>query len=299
MTVKALARACQLLEELAGGKARPLYGDNYPGKPGAKRIELHPGGQPLDRSVIADLQRGRILHSPHPTRGSMAAVMIEGTRNWSGNVAWQPVEVVRPADVDTLLHPHFDPVAKDQARRDGTCLASGVNASPGAAVGVAAFDADLAEEWGLAGKAVIMVRPETKPDDVHGMIAAKGILTSRGGATSHAAVVARQFGKPAVVGCEAVEIDLAARILRVNGTVLKEGDWLSIDGTSGEVFAGQLPTQVNKGIGGHHTGSAGRCYDGEPWAGGQLRRIQKLPRSAVRLAVIKHQLAPETRCLLQ
>jgi pyruvate,orthophosphate dikinase len=150
---------------------------------------------------------------------------------------------VRPADVDTLLHPHFDPAAKDKARREGTCLASGVNASPGAAVGVAAFDADLAEEWGLAGKAVIMVRPETKPDDVHGMIAAKGILTSRGGATSHAAVVARQFGKPAVVGCEALEIDLTTRILKVNGTIVKEGDWLSIDGTSGEVFAGQLPTQ--------------------------------------------------------
>jgi pyruvate, orthophosphate dikinase len=150
---------------------------------------------------------------------------------------------VRPADVDTLLHPHFDPVAKDNARRDGTCLASGVNASPGAAVGVAAFDADLAEEWGLGGKAVIMVRPETKPDDVHGMIAARGILTSRGGATSHAAVVARQFGKPAVVGCEALEISLAARTLKVGDFVVKEGDWLSIDGTSGEVFAGQLPTQ--------------------------------------------------------
>ncbi len=99
---------------------------------------------------------------------------------------------------------------RSRPRTEGTYLASGVNASPGAAVGIAAFDADLAEEWGLEGKAVIMVRPETKPDDVHGMIASKGILTSRGGATSHAAVVARQFGTPAVVGCEAIEIDLDA-----------------------------------------------------------------------------------------
>jgi pyruvate,orthophosphate dikinase len=151
---------------------------------------------------------------------------------------------VRPADVDTLLHPQFDPAAKKAAYKEGTYLASGVNASPGAAVGIAAFDPDLAEKWGLEGKAVIMVRPETKPDDVHGMIAAKGILTSRGGATSHAAVVARQFGKPAVVGCESIAIDLEARKLEVNGKVVKEGEWLSLDGTSGEVFAGQIATSA-------------------------------------------------------
>ncbi len=151
---------------------------------------------------------------------------------------------VRPADVDALLHPQFDRAGKAKAHEEGTYLASGVNASPGAAVGIAAFDADLAEEWGLGGKAVIMVRPETKPDDVHGMIAAKGILTSRGGATSHAAVVARQFGKPAVVGCEAIEIDLTTRRLAVNGKIIEQGDWLSIDGTTGEVFAGQLPTEA-------------------------------------------------------
>ncbi len=133
---------------------------------------------------------------------------------------------------------------RSRPETEGTYLASGVNASPGAAVGIAAFDADLAEEWGLAGKAVIMVRPETKPDDVHGMIASKGILTSRGGATSHAAVVARQFGTPAVVGCEAIEIDLDARQLEVDGKVVKEGDWLSIDGTTGEVFAGQIATEA-------------------------------------------------------
>jgi pyruvate,orthophosphate dikinase len=151
---------------------------------------------------------------------------------------------VKPGDVDTLLHPQFNADAKAQAHEQGTYLASGVNASPGAAVGIAAFDADLAEEWGLAGKAVIMVRPETKPDDVHGMIASKGIVTSRGGATSHAAVVARQFGTPAVVGCEAIEIDLVGRKLEVHGKTVKEGEWLSIDGTVGEVFAGQIATEA-------------------------------------------------------
>jgi pyruvate, orthophosphate dikinase len=156
----------------------------------------------------------------------------------------EAIQRVRPADVDVLLHPQFDRKAIERARQEGTYLASGVNASPGAAVGIAAFDADLAEEWGQAGKAVIMVRPETKPDDVHGMIAAKGILTSRGGATSHAAVVARQFGKPAVVGCEAIEINLQTRKLEVNGKIVQEGDWLSLDGTAGEVFAGQIPTEA-------------------------------------------------------
>jgi pyruvate,orthophosphate dikinase len=156
----------------------------------------------------------------------------------------EAIQRVTPENVDALLHPQFDPKAKDLAREQGTYLASGVNASPGAAVGIAAFDADLAEKWGLEGKDVIMVRPETKPDDVHGMIASKGILTSRGGATSHAAVVARQFGTPAVVGCEAIEIDLDARQMQAHGRIVKEGEWLSVDGTSGEVFAGQIATEA-------------------------------------------------------
>jgi pyruvate,orthophosphate dikinase len=119
-------------------------------------------------------------------------------------------------------------------------IATGVNASPGAAVGVAAFDADLAEKWGKANRDVIMVRPETKPDDVHGMLASKGILTSRGGATSHAAVVARQFGVPCVCGAEALQIDMKARLLKVGNNVIKEGDVLSIDGGTGEVFVGAI-----------------------------------------------------------
>ena len=108
-----------------------------------------------------------------------------------------------------------------------------------------AFDADTAERWSRdEKKAVIMVRPETKPDDVHGMLAARGILTSRGGRTSHAALVARQFGKPAVVGVAAMDVDPVARVLTVGARVLREGDAVSIDGTTGEVFAGKLDTVV-------------------------------------------------------
>ncbi len=153
----------------------------------------------------------------------------------------EAVRRVTPADVDFLLHPQFDEQAVKDAKNDGRLLATGVNASPGAASGMLAFDADLAEKWGNEGKAVILIRPETKPDDVHGMVAAKGILTARGGATSHAAVVARQFGIPAVCGADALQINLSERTVTSNGHVLREGDWVSIDGGKGEAYVGQLP----------------------------------------------------------
>ena len=153
---------------------------------------------------------------------------------------------VEPQQVEVLLHPRFDEKAKEEARKRGDFLAKGLNASPGAAVGQAAFDANTAEQWGQEGKPVILVRPETTPDDVHGMLQSKGILTQRGGATSHAAVVARGLGLPAVVGCEALQIDLEKRQFTANGITIKEGDWLSIDGTTGEVFRGQLPTFAPK-----------------------------------------------------
>ncbi len=141
--------------------------------------------------------------------------------------------------IDQLLHPRFDEEARKKARR----LAKGLNASPGAAVGIAVFDADTAEELAKKeGKAVILVRPETNPDDVHGMLAAKGILTQHGGATSHAAVVARQLGKPCVAGCEELKVDVDKRQFVVDGTVIKEGDTISLDGARGEVYAGAIPT---------------------------------------------------------
>ncbi len=152
---------------------------------------------------------------------------------------------VTPEQVDFFLHPQFNPTAKKSAKESGRFLATGLNVSPGAAVGVVAFDADLAESWAKNdGKKVIMVRPETKPDDVHGMLAAEGILTSRGGRTSHAALVARQFGKPAVVGVSALEIDMGKRVMTVGELEIEEGDWISIDGTTGDVYLGQLETMV-------------------------------------------------------
>ncbi|MBI3157980.1 MAG: pyruvate, phosphate dikinase [Chloroflexi bacterium] len=155
----------------------------------------------------------------------------------------QAVLRVSPEQVDVLLHPQFDQAAEQQARAEGRLFCSGVNASPGAAVGQAYFDADTAERMAKEhGQAVIMVRPFTKPDDVHGMLAAKGILTSEGGATSHAAVVARQFGVPCVVGAAAARINLEARQMTAGEKVVKEGDWLSVNGTTGEVFLGQLGT---------------------------------------------------------
>jgi pyruvate,orthophosphate dikinase len=142
---------------------------------------------------------------------------------------------VQPAQLDQLLHPQFDPKAKF------TVLAKGLNASPGAAVGKVYFTADVAEARHEAGERVILVRPETSPDDLHGMIAAEGILTSRGGLVSHAAVVARGMGKPAICGAEAVKIDLAGRTFAAGGITVNEGDVISINGTTGEIVVGEVP----------------------------------------------------------
>jgi pyruvate,orthophosphate dikinase len=153
----------------------------------------------------------------------------------------EAVRRVQPAQVDFFLHPQLD----EEAKKATEPFAEGLNVSPGAAVGVVAFDADTAERWAKEdGKKVIMVRPETKPDDVHGMLAAQGILTSRGGRTSHAALVARQFGTPAVVGVSELDIDLINREMSVGDLVVKEGDWISLDGTLGLVYVGEMPTFV-------------------------------------------------------
>ncbi len=196
------------------------------------------------QDVEFTIERGTLfmLQTRNGKRTSAATVRIAVEMAEEGLISREEAVLrVSPSDVSHLLHPQFDEDAKKVAKKDGRMIATGVNASPGAAVGVAAFDADLAEKWGKAKRDVIMVRPETKPDDVHGMLASKGILTSRGGATSHAAVVARQFGVPCVCGAEALDIDLRGRTLAVSGVVIKEGDTVSIDGTSGEVFAGSIP----------------------------------------------------------
>jgi pyruvate, orthophosphate dikinase len=195
------------------------------------------------QDVEFTIERGTLymLQTRDGKRTARAAVRIAVEMADEGMITREEAVLrVTPEQVSLLLHPQFDPKAKDEAKRAGRRIAKGVNASPGAAVGITAFDADLAEKWGKAKRNVIMVRPETKPDDVHGMLAARGILTSRGGATSHAAVVARQFGVPCVCGAEALEIDLRDRVMRVGNVVVHEGDTLSIDGTSGEVFLGEV-----------------------------------------------------------
>ena len=143
---------------------------------------------------------------------------------------------VDPLQINQLLHATIDPKAKLDV------ITNGLPASPGAAVGTLVFDADRAAELGEAGKKVILVRTETTPDDIHGMMAAQGILTSRGGMTSHAAVIARGMGKPAVCGAEAIKIDAVGRTITVGGAVFGEDDVLSIDGATGRVIKGEVPT---------------------------------------------------------
>ncbi|MEI0516394.1 pyruvate, phosphate dikinase [Brachyspira murdochii] len=146
---------------------------------------------------------------------------------------------VNPSDLDQLLHPMFDPSAKKSAK----VIAKGLNASPGAAVGKVVFAADRAEEMKEAGEQTILVRIETSPEDIKGMNAAEGILTARGGSTSHAAVVARGMGKCCVAGCSALEIDYEAKSMKVGDETVKEGDYISIDGSTGEVMLGKVATK--------------------------------------------------------
>jgi pyruvate, orthophosphate dikinase len=155
---------------------------------------------------------------------------------------------VEPERLNELLRPVFDAGAKTQATSEGRLLAKGLNAGPGAATGLVAFHPEDAEEMARAGKRVILVRIETSPEDIRGMAAAEGILTARGGMTSHAALVGRQMGKVCVVGCEVLEIDYEAGTMRVRGRddVLRQGDAISIDGFTGEVFRGEIPTKPSE-----------------------------------------------------
>ncbi len=198
------------------------------------------------QDVEFTIERGKLwmLQTRNGKRTAKAAVKIAVDMVNEGLITKEEAVMrITPSQVDTLLHPQFDHAEVEKAKKDGRLLAKGVNASPGAAVGKVYFDADTAEKMAKEhGEKVIMVRPFTKPDDVHGMIASQGILTSEGGATSHAAVVARQFGIPAVVGASAVRIDLDKRQMTIGETVIKEGEWVSIDGTTGEIFLGQMPT---------------------------------------------------------
>ncbi|HHY36519.1 MAG TPA: pyruvate, phosphate dikinase, partial [Firmicutes bacterium] len=182
------------------------------------------------------IERGKlyILQTRAGKRTAAAAIKVATDLVQEGKITEEEAVLrVDPEQLDQLMHPSLDPKAKVEV------LAKGLPASPGAAVGKVVFSADLAEELGKRGEKVILVRPETTPDDIHGMVMAQGILTSRGGMTSHAAVVARGMGIPCICGCEALRIDLEGKKFTVNGVTVKEGDMITIDGSTGRVMLGE------------------------------------------------------------
>lgn len=193
------------------------------------------------------VESGRLymLQTRSAKRTARAAVKVAVDMVAEGLISKEEaVKRVDPIQVYQLLLPRFNEAEKVRAQRAGKLLARGLNASPGAATGQAIFDADRAAQLGKEGVALVLVRPETSPDDVHGMLVAKGILTARGGATSHAAVVARGLGLPCVAGCEGIRVMDEERLFRVVGSnkVIREGEDISIDGATGEVFAGIIKT---------------------------------------------------------
>jgi pyruvate,orthophosphate dikinase len=177
-----------------------------------------------------------ILQTRNGKRTAQAGIKIAHDLASEGLISKQEaLLLIEPAQLDQLLHRQIDPNAKLDI------IATGLPASPGAASGTVVFDADHAEQLGKKGQKVLLVRTETTPDDIHGIIAAQGILTSRGGMTSHAAVVARGMGKPCVCGCEALNINYHTKTVTVGQAIIKEGDLLSIDGTTGRVILGIVP----------------------------------------------------------
>jgi pyruvate,orthophosphate dikinase len=210
----------------------------------AQQLETHYRDmQDLEFTV----ERGKLwmLQTRTGKRTAAAAVRIAVEMVREGFITKEEAVMrVRPEEVDQLLHPFFDPEAKLSAEERGDLLAEGLNASPGAGTGVAVFDAGRAKELTGQGQAVILVRPETSPDDVPGMLASRGVLTQHGGMTSHAAVVARGSNLPGVVGCEDIRVDLERRqfTVRATGRAVNEGDLISIDGGTGEVFWGEIQT---------------------------------------------------------
>jgi pyruvate,orthophosphate dikinase len=189
------------------------------------------------------IEKGRLymLQTRSAKRTAAAAVKIAVDMVADGTISKEEaVARIEPAHVEQLLRATFDPKALKEAKK----IVNGLNASPGAAVGRAVFDADDAVDWVGRGEKVILVRIETSPDDFHGMAVAQGIITARGGATSHAAVVARQIGKPCVAGSSDLIVDYGGKQAHCNvtGTEFKQGDWVSLDGSTGALYVGALPT---------------------------------------------------------
>ena len=208
----------------------------------AQRLENHyRDAQDLEFTV----ERGKLymLQTRSAKRTAQAAVkMAVDMANEELITKEEAVQRVDPNQINLLLLPRFDEAAKQRAIEEGSLLAKGLNASPGAASGKAVFEADIAEQLGSQGESVILVRPETTPDDVHGMLQSRGVLTARGGATSHAAVVARGLGKPCVAGVEALVVEPNAHRCILDGRIIPQGEEISIDGATGEIFAGRVPT---------------------------------------------------------
>jgi pyruvate, orthophosphate dikinase len=232
-------------EDVVAGIRTPLPIDEMAACLPAAYAELRVTQERLERHFreMQDLEftveRGRLflLQTRTGKRTAAAAVRIACDMVAEGLI--EPREAVRrvPADqIDQLLHPVIDRAVR------ATPLCRGLPASPGAASGVAVFDPDVAERRAGGGDAVVLVREETTPEDFHGIVAARAVVTARGGMTSHAAVVARGMGKCAVVGCKDLRVDAEHRRFQVNGTTVQEGDWLTVDGAAGAVYGGALPT---------------------------------------------------------
>ncbi len=201
----------------------------------AKLLEKH-YREPQDIEFTVERGKLYVLQTRAAKMGPVAAVKAAVDMVSEGFISKEEAVLrVAPEQLEQLLHPRVDP---SNAKRP---MVQGVPASPGAAAGKAVFDADTAVEWSKGGEKVILVREETKPEDVHGFFAARGILTSRGGKTSHAAVVARGIGKPCIVGCSSIAIDQKARTFLADGAKVREGDLITIDGSSGSVYLGAIP----------------------------------------------------------
>jgi pyruvate,orthophosphate dikinase len=253
-------------EDVVAGIRTPLEIDEMAQQlPGAyaelidtqERLEQHYRDM---QDIEFTVERGKLylLQTRTGKRTAAAAVRIAEEMVEEGLISRsEALQRVEPQQLDQLLHPIIDSSAKE------TPVAVGLPASPGAASGRAVFDPDAAEQRAASGERVILVREETTPEDFHGIVAARAVLTARGGMTSHAAVVARGMGKCAVVGCKDIQVDAEHRRFTVDGTQVNEGDWLTLDGATGRVYVGELPTvpsDVVRVLSGRMRGSDSRIY---------------------------------------
>jgi pyruvate,orthophosphate dikinase len=253
-------------EDVVAGIRTPLEIDEMAKRlPGAyeelletqERLEQHYRDM---QDIEFTVERGKLymLQTRTGKRTAAAAVRIAEEMVEEGLISRsEALRRVEAQQLDQLLHPIIDPSV------DAKPVAVGLPASPGAASGRAVFDPDIAEQRAAEGERLILVRAETTPEDFHGIVAARAVLTARGGMTSHAAVVARGMGKCAVVGCKDIDVDAEQRRFSVNGTRVSEGDWITLDGATGRVYVGELPTvpsEVVRVLSGNMRGSDSRIY---------------------------------------